>query len=187
MSVDTSLRGCPGEAEHIAYYGQYIALVPDGDIIAILERQIAETERYFAAFSADEALWRPEPAEWNALQVAGHLVDAERLLMHRAFKIARGDETPWESFEPELYVDNGGFEARALVDVTTEWAAVRAGTLALLRVLDNVAWARRMPESFSVRSVRAFAYTVAGHVTHHILSLQAQRAEAGPSPLDLLR
>lgn len=176
MSVDKSLRGRPREDEHIPYYGQYIALVPDGDVIDILERQIGETERYFAAFSADGALWRPDPAEWSAIEVAGHLADTERLLMHRAFKTSRGDETPWESFEPDLYVANGGFEARSLTDVTTEWAVVRAGTLALLRGLDDAAWTRRMPKSFTVRSVRAFAFTVAGHVTHHVLSLQAQRA-----------
>ncbi len=176
MSAEQDLRGRPGEVEHIPYYEQYIKLSPEGDILDILDRQIAETERYFAAFSADGAVWRPEPAEWSAIQVAGPLADAARLLMHRAFTISRGDEPPWESFEPDLYVANGGFEARTMTGVMEEWAVVRAGTLALLRGLDDVAWARRMPETFSVRSVRAFAYTVAGHVTHHILSLQAQRA-----------
>lgn len=175
MSIERGIGGRPTADEHIPYYGQYVALVPDGDVVEIMERQIEETRAYFAGFSSDAALWRPRPEEWNAIEVAGHLGDAERLLMHRAFHVARGDDTPWENFEPDLYVENGGFGSRTMPDVMTEWATVRAATLALLRGLDAAAWTRRMPETFSVRSVRAFAYTVAGHVTHHIAALRADR------------
>lgn len=175
MRIATHGRGRPGSGEHIPYYGQYIALAPDGDIVEIMERQVDELRAYLTGFSAEAAVWRPRPGEWSVIEVAGHLGDAERLLMHRALHIARGDDTPWENFEPDIYVANGGFESRTMLDVMAEWATVRAATLALLRGLDDAAWARRMPESFSVRSVRAFSYVVAGHVTHHVSALQADR------------
>ena len=177
MEVDVELRGRPGEDEHIPYYRLYIDLVPEGDILAILARQVGITEQYFRGFSAENAVWRPAPDEWNALEVLGHLADAERLFMHRALVVARGDETPWASFEPNLYVANGGFSERAIADVMAEFATVRAATLTFLGGLDATAWARRAPASFSMRSVRAFAYTAAGHEIHHLLSLKGQREQ----------
>src|SRR5205085_2602438 len=77
MGVDVTLRGRPSDNEHIPYFRQYIDLVPDGDILDILKRQIDETERYFLGFSAEAALWRSAPEEWNAIEVLGHLVDGE--------------------------------------------------------------------------------------------------------------
>ena len=176
VAVETVLRGRPAEDEHIPYYRQYIDLVPEGDIIDILAEQIGESERYFLGFSAEEAIWRPAPDEWSAVEVLGHLADAERLFMHRALVIARGDDTPWASFEPDLYVANGGFSDRAIADVMAEFATVRAASLAFLRGLSPDAWERRAPESFSMRSVRAFAYTAAGHELHHLASLRGQRS-----------
>lgn len=176
VAVEANLRGRPAEDEHIPYYRQYIDLVPEGDILDILASQIGDTERYLLEFSAEEAVWRPAPDEWNAIEVVGHLADAERLFMHRALVVARGDDTPWASFEPDLYVANGGFSERAVADVAAEFATVRAASLAFLRGLGPEAWGRRAPESVSMRSVRAFAYTAAGHELHHLASLRGQRA-----------
>ena len=179
MGVDIGGRGRPEADEYLPYWGRYTALVPDGAIIEIMDRQVDEIRAYFAGFSTEAAVWRAAPDEWSAIEVAGHLGDAERLLMHRAFRLSRCDETPWENFEPDLYVANGGFGARTPADIVGEWAIIRAGTLALLRGMDDASWARRMPESFSVRSVRAFAYIVAGHVTHHLTALRAERVTRG--------
>jgi len=175
MGVDVKLRGRPGEDEHIPYYRQYIDQVAEGDVIEILAHQIGETERYLLGFSPEEAVWRPAPDEWNAIEVAGHLADAERIFMHRALVVARGDDTPWASFEPDDYVANGGFLERTIADVAAEFATVRAATLAFLRGLNATAWSRRAPASSTMRSVRAFAYTAAGHELHHLLSLKGQR------------
>jgi hypothetical protein len=176
MSVDLELRGRPAEDEHIPYYRQYIDLVPKGDVLEILERQFPDTERYFLGFSAEEAVWRPAPEEWSAIEVAGHLADAERILMYRALRVARGDTTPWASVEFEPYVTYGGFDERTMADVMAEYRALRGATLAFLRGLNAAAWERRVPEDFTVRSVRAFTYVVAGHEIHHLQSLNAQRA-----------
>jgi len=178
VAVETDLRGRPAEDEHIPYYRQYIDQVPEGDILDIMASQSGDTARYLLRFSAEEAVWRPAPDEWNAIEVAGHLVDAERLFMHRALVVARGDDTPWASFEPDLYVANGGFSERGIADVAAEFATVRAASLAFLRGLSTDAWNRRAPESFSTRSVRAFAYTTVGHELHHLQSLKAQRGQA---------
>jgi hypothetical protein len=35
--------GKPDTTEYLPYYGKYISMVPDGDILTVLEKQIEET------------------------------------------------------------------------------------------------------------------------------------------------
>jgi len=163
--------GRPDAGEQIPYFEQYIALVPNGNIIEVLEKQIRETVRFFARFTPEDALRRPASGEWNPIEIAGHLVDTERVLAYRLLRIARADSTLWESIDFEAYVEHAGFSARSLADVVAEFVAVRASTVALLGGLGDVAWARRMPDEWSCRSVRSLAYVIAGHELHHVADL----------------
>lgn len=167
--------GRPASDEHMPYWRQYIDLVPDGDIVEILATQIVETAAFFARFSPEEAAKRPAPGEWNVTEIAGHLGDGERVLAYRMLRIARADPVLWESVEFEPYVEHGGFDGRELAAVVDEFVAVRGATVALLRGLDETAWARRMPEEWSCRSLRSLAYVIAGHELHHVAGLNEGR------------
>ena len=164
--------GRPAAEEHIPYYSQYIQLVPERAIVSILERQIQETAAFLEGFTPEQARWRPAPGEWCGLDIVGHLADAERLFTYRGMKIARGDSAMWESVEPDEWAANAGYGAQNLADVVAEFVAVRAAFVAFLRGLDDAAWERRKGEEWSMRSVRALAYTVAGHELHHMIDLR---------------
>ena len=82
-------------------------------------------------------------------------------------RIARGDKTPLPGFEQDDYVKNGGFGERRLAELAEEFAAVRGGSIALFRSLNEAAWARRGMASGKEVSVRALAFMVAGHELHH--------------------
>jgi hypothetical protein len=164
--------GRPDASEHIPYFGQYIALVPNGNIIGILTKQVSGTAGFFGSFTAGEARQRPAPGEWNPIEIAGHLVDTERVLAYRLLRIARADPVLWESIEFESYVEHGGFAERDLAEIMDEFVAVRASTVALLRGLGVAARERRAPDEWSCRSVRALAYVIAGHELHHVADLE---------------
>lgn len=170
LTTERTVR--PSAAEHISYYKQYIRLAPDGDIVETMARQIATTTAYFEQLTPEQAVWRPAPGEWCPTDIIGHLVDAERLFSNRAWRLARGDMALPESMEPDDYAAAAGYAARPLGDVLAEFAAARAATVALLDGLDEAAWARRAPDSWSCRSVRAFAYILAGHELFHLYDVQ---------------
>jgi hypothetical protein len=48
-----------------------------------------------------------------------------------------------------------------------DYIAVRRATLTLFRNLDEAAWSRRGIANNNEVSVRAIAYTIAGHELHH--------------------
>jgi hypothetical protein len=170
MSLAVTRR--PAADEHIPYFGQYIALVPDGDIIEVLAGQIGETVESLREMSPEAAQTRPAPGEWNPAEIVGHLIDTERVLGYRALRIARADPTMWESIDFEAYVEHAQFDARPMVSLVDEFVAVRAATVAFLGGLDQSAWNRRMPDEWSCRTVRSLAYVIAGHELHHLADLR---------------
>jgi hypothetical protein len=172
---DTDLGpGRPDADECLPYYFTYIDLVPDGHIVKLLERQITESAAFLAAFTPDQTRWREAPGEWNIVEIVGHLSDTERVFEYRALRIARADPVMWTKVEFPDYAAAANFQARPLGDVVAEYLAVRAAFVAFLRGLDAAAWTRRAPADWTIRSVRALAYTMAGHELHHLASVRRQ-------------
>ena len=166
--------GRPDADECLPYYFQYIKLVPDGHVVTLLARQIAESAAFLAAFTPERALWREAPGEWNIVEIVGHLADAERVFGYRALRIARADPAMWTGVEFADYAAAANFQERPLGDVVAEYATVRAAFVAFLRGLDAAAWERRAPADWTTRSVRAIAYAMAGHELHHLASIRRQ-------------
>jgi hypothetical protein len=172
---DTTIEpGRPDADECLPYYFTYIDLVPDRHIVKRLERQITESAAFLAAFTPDQARWREAPGEWNVVEIVGHLVDTERVFEYRALRIARADPVMWTAVEFPNYATAANFQARSLGDVVAEYAAVRGAFVAFLRGLDAAVWKRRAPVDWTLRSVRAIAYAMAGHELHHLASIRRQ-------------
>lgn len=160
--------GRPGSDEHSPYFSLYIDRVPAGDLLAQLQRQLNETTALLAPLSVDQVNYRPKPADWNILEVLGHITDGERVFTYRALRIARNDSTPLPSFDQDHYVANANFSGRSLADLLDEYATVRRATLSFYRSLSPEAWLRQGTASDNPISVRALAYIIAGHELHHI-------------------
>lgn len=116
----------------------------------------------------DQEGFRYAPEKWSIREVVGHLCDAERIFSYRLLRIARGDATPLPGFEEKDYVKHGGFDARSLADVTSDWTAARRSTIALTRGLAPEVWERRGTASGQTVSARALLYIIVGHVVHHM-------------------
>jgi hypothetical protein len=171
--------GRPVAGEYRPYFDTYIRLVPDGDIIARLDAQIAETVAALSPFTAAQAEWRPAPGEWNAKEIVGHLADAERVFAYRAMTFARADPTPLPGMDQNTFMAGANFADRPLDDVVAEFVAVRRASLTLFRGLDAAAWARSGVADGSPVSVRALAYITAGHELHHARDFPRHRDMGG--------
>lgn len=158
----------PAEDEYFHYYGKYVALVEGADILASLEKQIAETQTILETISEEKAAFRYAKDKWSIKELLGHIIDSERIFAYRALRIARGDETPIEGFEQDDYVINSNYDNCVLENLAEEFAIVRQSTRFLLKNLTEEAWNRRGTASDKPVSVRALAYMIAGHEIHHI-------------------
>jgi hypothetical protein len=158
----------PDRTEAAEYYFTYIDKVPSGDICQILDNQLAETVPMLQNISEQRSLHRYDPDKWSIRETLGHVNDAERLFVFRAFWFARGFTDPLPSFDQNTAVPVSGAHARSWSSHVEEFRAIRAATLTFFRSLPADAWARRGVASGNPFTVRALAYVVAGHLTHHV-------------------
>ena len=172
--------GRPDASEYAPYYERYIALVPGDNVIVALETQRLHMVQVLSARSEREGNFRYGPGKWSVKEVVGHLADSERVFAYRAMRIARGDRTPLSGFEQDDYVRSGGFGERRLTDLAEEFAAVRSGSIALFRSLNEPAWSRRGVANNNEVSVRALAFITAGHELHHQRILEERYFAAIP-------
>jgi hypothetical protein len=157
----------PATTEYAAYYERYVSLVPDGDLVAILEQQLADFEALLASIPESQADYRYAPDKWSVKELVGHVNDGERIFAYRALRIGRGDQTPLPGFDQDPYIAAGSFGRRTLADLAEEFRYIRRSTIALLRGFDEEAWARTGTASDAPVSARAVAYIIAGHERHH--------------------
>lgn len=163
----------PSPDEHNPYYSKYIALVTEGDLLAVLERQAGEVRALAAALPPARETFSYAPGKWTVRQVIGHLTDAERVFGYRAFRISRGDETPLSGFDENVYVARSPYNGVAAATLTDEFAVVRAANVAFLRQLEPSRWLLKGTANNNPISVRALGYIMAGHVKHHQNGLAA--------------
>ncbi len=157
----------PAPDEHAPFYGGYIAKVADGDVVHQLEEQIVDTLGLLESLPEEKAGHRYAEGKWSIREVVGHLCDTERVFSYRAMRFARADATRLPGFDENHFVANGRFEGRSLQSLAEELETVRWATVAFFDALDDECWLRRGVANDKEMSVRALAWTAAGHELHH--------------------
>jgi uncharacterized damage-inducible protein DinB len=167
----------PDRSEYAEFYANYIAGVPDGNVLDFLAKQPGDYRQLLVGISEEAAAAEPAPGKWSVKQVLGHLCDTERVMSYRAMRFSRGDATELPGFEQDDYVREANSNARSLDDLLDEFESVRKATIALFRSLPPEADSRRGVANKSPMTVRALAYIAAGHANHHYLGLKKQRGK----------
>jgi uncharacterized damage-inducible protein DinB len=157
----------PDESEYLPYYGRYIALVSEGDVVATLEAQMRDTNALVTGLPASTSTYRYAPGKWSVNEMLGHVIDSERIFAARALRFARSDATPLPGFEQDDYVRNASFDSYPLHELAAELESVRRSTIFLFRHLSEEAWIRSGIANNAKVTVRALAYIIAGHELHH--------------------
>lgn len=162
----------PERTEAAPYYFTYIDRVPQGDIVGVMEGQLEDVGRILAGISEEKSLHRYAPEKWSIRQVLSHLNDTERAFAFRALWFGRDFHEPLASFDQNISVNAARADEYSWASHVDEFHDIRGSTVALFRKLPSEAWTRSGVASGNAVSVRALAYIIAGHVSHHVAILQ---------------
>ena len=157
----------PEKNEYFHYYETYVSLVNETDIVAAFESQSDEISELFKSISEEKSSFSYAAGKWTIKELVGHLIDGERMFGYRALRISRGDETPIEGFEQDLYTENAPFNDYKFSDLAEEFELVRKSNILFFRHLKETDWSRMGTASDNIVSVRALAYIMVGHIRHH--------------------
>lgn len=158
----------PGANEAASYYFRYIDRVTGDDPVSEMERQFAEGNALFGTISEDVSLHRYAPGKWSLREVLNHINDCERVFTFRALWFARGFDSPLPSFDQDTSARTANADQIPWAQHVEEFRNLRLATLALFQNMPAEAWTRSGIASGNPVTVRALAYIVAGHFTHHV-------------------
>jgi hypothetical protein len=176
MNQDVVHRPEPGEYD--PYYERYIGRIGDVSILSLLTAQSQDLRDQLAGLAEGGGDYRYAPGKWSIKQLLGHLNDSERVFGMRATCIARGETADLPGFEQDDYVDAGGFGRRTVESLVREFDLLRAANLEMLGGLEAPSWLLVGRANGSAVSVRAIAWTLAGHVDHHLAVLRERYGQA---------
>jgi hypothetical protein len=169
----------PGADEYFEYYDAYIRLVPGDDALPTLASQLDAWLPKLRRLSDAQALHRYAPGKWSVKEVLGHMCDGERVFGYRALRCARADTTPMPGFDENAWVPASASDRRPLGEILDELAVIRTATVALFRSLEPEMLARRGTANDQTISVRALAWIITGHTTHHQTGLRERYGVGG--------
>ncbi len=158
----------PAADEYSPYYDTYISKVPEGNVVDHLRAQLHESARLLEQLTEAQAAYRYAPEKWSLRAVVGHMIDSERIFAYRILCIARGENASLPGFDENSYAKMSNVDSRPMRAVTTEFAHVRAATIALVEGLDDKAIGRRGMANGNPITPRALAFIIAGHERHHM-------------------
>jgi hypothetical protein len=166
--MSNALTRRPAATEYAPYYDTYIKLVPNENILTVLEQGGAHTQKVLRAIDETKSQHRYAPGKWSIREVVGHVADAERVFCYRALRFARADATELPGFDQDVWAKTTNAHSSTLVSLLDDLRALRAATVSLFRGFADAAWDRTGIASKNPVSVRALAYITAGHEHHHL-------------------
>jgi len=163
------LPGVPQPGEVNPAFGKYIGKAQAfPDPIQKLTEQLNEVGTLLRPLDAQKQNHRYAPGKWSIKEVIGHLIDTERVMAYRALRIGRADQTPMASFDENAFAAASEADRADWGELLEEFEHVRHATILMLRRMPESAWARIGTANNAPLSVRALAYIIIGHVTHHL-------------------
>jgi hypothetical protein len=162
----------PEATEAAPYYFGYINRVTGDDVLHVLQSQMDETLPFLHGITEEKSLYRYAPEKWSIRQMWGHVNDTERVFLMRALWFARNFDTALPSFDQDIAVAAAKSDDVSWARHVEEFREIRRATISFFRNLPSEAWTRKGVASGNPFTVRACAFIVAGHVTHHAAVLR---------------
>ncbi len=169
----------PAAGEFAPFYADYVARVPDGELLTVFEAQLEEGLALFDALDPAQAHARYAPGKWSVQEVLGHVIDTAWIFTYRALRFARADATPLPGMDQDEFVAHSNADRRELSSLRTEFEHVNRAALAFFGSLDTESWERRGVASNCEFTVRALGFIVVGHTASHFDTLRERYGLGG--------
>lgn len=150
------------------YYQQYIQLLPNEDLLSLLNSQKEEKIRFLKSLKTGDMSFRYAEGKWTVAEVIQHEIDTERIFQYRALCISRNDKTSLPGYEQDAYVPASKANNRSISEFITEYESVRNSGILLFSSFDDDMLKRLGYSNGYDLSAGAAGFIIAGHEKHHL-------------------
>ena len=157
------------KTEYNEFYQKYISKLPNNlELHNGYDSGEKFVSQFFSSITSDKLDYKYQPEKWSIKEVFQHIIDTERILLNRCFRIAREDKTPLPAFEENSYVLPSNASTKTIESLLNEYTVSRANSMVLLQSLTEKNLNAIGIASDSPLSARAAAFIILGHERWHI-------------------
>ena len=150
------------------YYELYLSAVPrDMELLAAFKEHGEEVVAFFDRIPEQRWKYRYAKGKWSVSEVLQHIIDTERIFVHRCFRIARGEKTNMSGFDQDQYIATANADLKTPKALIAEYAITRAYSLSVLNALTDEELLRKGLANECPLSAGAAAFIVLGHEIWH--------------------
>ncbi|MCG1036418.1 DinB family protein [Polaribacter sargassicola] len=155
--------------EYNEYYARYINKVSAN---TNLEIGYKEDEKmiidFFSSITDEKLAYKYLPEKWTIKEVFQHIIDTERIFMHRFLRISRKDKTPLPGYDQDIYIDPSEANTKSIEELLKEFSITRSYSKNLINSISKENLKNMGFVSNSPMSARACAFLLLGHSIWHI-------------------
>jgi hypothetical protein len=150
------------------HFYDYIKLVENKNLESVLKDQLKESEHFFNSIPKEKHLFKYDENKWTIKEVIQHIIDTERVFSYRALAFARKDIHTLPSMDENDYAKNSNANNRNWQDLINEFISVRKSSVSLYESFSSEQLNAVGKSGNFEMSVKAYGFTIAGHLAHHI-------------------
>lgn len=158
----------PVETQLPKSLADYIALVPEDDIMDAFFAQREAIAALFADIPAEKADHAYAPGKWTLKEMFQHIVDAERIFAYRALCIARAEKQNLPGFDENDYAKHSEAWSRNWEVLKEELELVRRSTEIMFNSFNASQLSIKGLANGVEISATAIGFILVGHMQHHI-------------------
>ena len=154
------------------YFGRYIQLCDDVDIITAIHTSIRELYRDTIQKLKELGDRVYAPGKWTVKDILQHIIDTERIFAYRALCIARNEKQTFLSFDENSYAEQSQASKRPLESLVEELILTHHSTKALFESLSPEMLGRKGMGFAGEYSVQDVGFILPGHQRWHLKVLE---------------
>ena len=127
-----------------------------------------ESMAFFESIPDEKWDFSYDTGKWSIKEVVQHIIDTERIFVHRLFRIGRGDATPLPGYDENTYITPSKASEKSSQTLLKEYQTTRDFTLSIIESLHENDFSNMGEASGFPVSARALVFIIIGHELHHI-------------------
>ncbi len=159
----------PTDLEYAVYYEPFLKKLPaDTNVFKQLKENATILKLLLLTLTEQELTTAYAPGKWSIKDILQHLIDFERVLIYRAMSFARNDKRPIPFFDENEYAKQANATKQSIKKLLKDYKTLRQSTFAFFENQTAASLKRTGIASNYTMSVRACAWIICGHETHHL-------------------
>lgn len=150
----------------------YLSLTHKEDVKTLFDAELSV--ELINALREGQENYSYAPGKWSIKQVIGHIIDHERIKIHRGFLLSRKQDVQLWGYDQNGLIENSRYHELPIELILQEYQNVRKASISFVDALSKEQLELKGNAREYVVRLEDFLKTIIGHEIHHLKVIKEQ-------------